>query len=140
MLLSRHIKKQKAIPPAPLDRAHPLQAVPLRAESVEERVSDRGELHLHGIIPPTGLFERTMARIAKAEKTIQIVLDEKGAFFWKQIDGERNLFAIRKALQQEYQLTPAESKEATILFVKMLMRRNLIRLQVHPKKQGNQKP
>lgn len=132
MFLSKYLKKQQTA--APHDRAHPLEAVPLRNEKVEERISDAGELHLHGTLPPQGILERAMVRIAGTEKNVQVALDDKGAFFWEQIDGQKNLFAIRRALRNKYQLSSEESKEATIRFIKMLMRRNLIQLKVHPKR------
>ncbi|MBC2602536.1 PqqD family protein [Puniceicoccus vermicola] len=133
MILSRHQKK-KQIPPAPEDRAHPLEAVPIRHESVEERISSTGDLHLHAVVPPTTFVERAMAKVTKTGKSIQVALDERGAFFWRQIDGRNDLFAIRRALRNKYNLSASDSEDATVRFTKMLMRRNLIQLKVHPKR------
>ncbi len=73
---------------------------------------------------------KTLNRLGGSERTRQVILDEKGAFFWKQIDGENNLFDIRQALQREYRLSAEESNQSTILFIKMLMRRHFIRIQM----------
>jgi hypothetical protein len=124
--------KQKEIPSAPADRVHPLEAVPLRADSVEERLSDRGDLHLRITFPPKNKLERFMKRFFNIHNTQQIVLDEKGAFFWKQIDGKQNLFSIRQALQNHSQLPAEESEESTVLFIKILMRRHFICMNVNP--------
>lgn len=95
-------------------------------------MSERGELHLQVTLPPGGIVDQTLYRISGAARTRQVVLDEKGAFFWKQIDGEKNLFDIRQALQRAYRLSPEESNQSTILFVKMLMRRHFIRMNIAP--------
>ncbi len=125
-------KPNRNPPPAESNGMHPYAAVPLRGERVEARVSSRGDLHLHVTLPPGNRWERTLFRLTGAGKTRQVVLDEKGAFFWKQIDGKNNLFAIRRALETEYRLSETESGESTILFVKMLMRRHFIRIQMEP--------
>lgn len=128
--------KSSAAPQSvPLDRSRPLEAIPHRMEEVEEREGQDRSLHLRREIPPQGWMEKTMARMAGTTgKSIQIALDEKARFFWEHIDGQRNLFALSAMLRNRFRLTRRQSEEGTVLFVKMLMRRNLIRLEVHPRR------
>jgi hypothetical protein len=132
-LLSKFKKTPPSAPAVPPNRAHPLEAIPLRSENVQQRKSSQGELHLRGNFPRTGWWGRLMP---KSKRTVQIALDEKGALFWSLINGQRNLFAISSQLQARFDLGEAESREATILFVKMLMRRGFLQLKFHPVRGG----
>lgn len=136
-LLSKFQKKPKPAPEVPENRAHPLEAIPIRSGKVEQRRSDRGEIHLLGTFPHTGLFGRLMP---KSERTVQVALDDKGSFFWSLLNGQRDLFEISDKLQSRFSLEESESREATILFVKMLMRRGFIRLKFHPVRGGQPNP
>jgi len=127
--LFNFLKKPKPVPTAPANRAHPLEAIPIRSENVEQRRSDSGAVHLLGKFPNTGFFQRL---VAGSERKVQIALDDNGTFFWSLINGHRNLFAISDRIQSRFKLGESESQEATVLFVKMLMRRGYIRLKFHP--------
>jgi hypothetical protein len=128
-LLSKFKIKPKLEPEVPPNRAHPLEAIPIRSENVDQRRSESGELQLLGKFPQTGLFGRLLP---KSEKTVQVALDERGSFFWSLIDGKRDLFEISERLESRFKLEESESRNAAILFVKMLMRRGFIRLKFHP--------
>jgi len=121
--------------PLPSARSRPLEAIPHRMEGVEERQGADGSMHLRREVPAQGWIEKAMARMAGTTgKSIQVALDERAGFFWEHIDGQRNLFALSAMLRSRFRLTRRQSEEGTVLFVKMLMRRNLIRLEVHPRR------
>ena len=113
---------------APPPRVHPLKAVALPGENVEWREAPDGKIHLRGHFPRRGFA----ARIFGSEKLVQTVLDDRGSFFWSLLDGRRNLLEIAGRLGTRFSLDTAASREATVLFVKMLMRRGLLRLQWSP--------
>ncbi len=113
---------------APPPRSHPLKAIALPGENVEWREAPDGRIHLRGRFPRRGFA----ARIFGSEKLVQTVLDDRGSFFWSLLDGRRNLLEIAGRLGARFSLDNAASREATVLFVKMLMRRGLLRLQLSP--------
>lgn len=117
--------KRSAPPPR---RAHPLKAIALPGENVEWHEAPDGKIHLRGHFPRRGFA----ARIFGSEKLVQAVLDDRGSFFWSLLDGQRDLLEIAGRLASRFSLDTAASREATVLFVKMLMRRGLLRLQLFP--------
>ena len=123
----------------PAHRSRPMEAVPLRTSRVEEKVAEDGTIHLCAHVPPRGWMEKCMAKVAGTDKTIQVALDEHGTFFWTHIDGKKNLFTLSALVRKEFELSKEDSDQATILFIKMLMRRNLIYLQVHPRRRGGKR-
>ncbi len=81
-------------------------------------------------IPEKPGLKELLARKFGFRRAVQISLDERGSFFWAQIDGKRRLAEIERALRRQFKLNKQDSKEATILFTKMLMLRHLIHLEV----------
>ena len=61
---------------------------------------------------------------------MRVVLDERGAFFWGRIDGQRSLTVILGELQARFGLDPAVARWCIIEFTKQLMRRNLVELKI----------
>jgi Coenzyme PQQ synthesis protein D (PqqD) len=135
--IRRTLQAQTEPPP---DRAHPLEAIPSRHENVEHRESPGGDIHLRGRFPRDGFLARFMGRFFESDKIVQVVLDEKGSFFWSLIDGRRSLFEIAGRFRSHFDLEDSKSREATVLFVKMLMRRGFIRLKLPPNPGGLSAP
>ena len=55
-----------------------------------------------------------------------MALDQRGTWFWKQIDGRRSLLTLAGRMAREFDLSPEESRAAVVVFTKMLMLRHLI--------------
>ncbi len=60
------------------------------------------------------------------KRDMRVNLDKHGSFFWRLIDGQRTLHEIERVLREHESLQRRESREAVVLFVKMLMNRRLI--------------
>jgi hypothetical protein len=127
--------RKKTTAPGPLPangRPHPFEAVPKPNPRVEERPSDSGELYLRLRLPPRNGWETLLEKWGGPRHTTPIVLDKRGAFFWRQLDGLRDLHTVRAILQNQYALTEEESRECTVVFVRQLMRRHCLLLEMPP--------
>ena len=49
-----------------------------------------------------GFYNRIAQKVFKKPKKSEIALDKLGSFVWKQIDGERDLYAISELMKQEF--------------------------------------
>jgi hypothetical protein len=126
-------KRKKPKPPPPLPGAagrDPLAAVPMTAEDIEVKADEKSLLHLRREVDPgPGLWGR-IARRFRFTRHAQVNLDERGTLFWSLVDGRRPLREIAKALKRKFDLSEQESKDATVMFTKMLMLRHLIFLKI----------
>ena len=73
---------------------------------------------------------RSLSRIFKMHYAMRVKLDKAGSVFWALIDGRRTLGDITGTMEGELAWTSAESRQATIEFTAMLMKRELIALQI----------
>jgi hypothetical protein len=108
----------------------PFAACPVRGPFVQSLTDKQGRLQLKHSPPPgrglRGFLERQFALITVR----RIFLDERGSFFWNLIDGNHTLGEIERKLARQYDLETRQSRDAVILFTKMLMRRGLIGLKL----------
>ncbi len=110
----------------------PLNAVPRVPDGVEHRADDDGCLQLRYVPPPETRVQKFFANTLKLPRTaVRLNLDQRGSFFWQLIDGERDLHTIAKRLRRKFNLTAEKAEEATILFIKDLMLRGLVYLEVN---------
>jgi hypothetical protein len=108
----------------------PFDAIPLVADGVESKTDLKGRLQLRKEIKPKpGLSER-LARRLGFRRDIRINLDENGSLFFQSIDGRRSLKDIERSLRAKWGLSEEKSKNAVVLFTKMLMVRHLMYLQI----------
>jgi len=113
----------------------PFAAIPRTAPHVRARCGGGGLVQLKRTPPEGRGLRGYLARHLGLRRTTRVDLDERGSFFWNQIDGIRDLRAIEHALRARFALEEQQSKDAVILFTKMLMRRGLILLDLrksHP--------
>lgn len=108
----------------------PLLAVPIQSEGVQSHIGREGRLHLRRVLPPRGRFDRIMRRVFGTRAIVVINVDARGAYFWEQIDGRRNLHAIAQLIGIRFNLTPEAARQSTVLFTKMMMIRSLIQLRL----------
>ena len=76
-----------------------------------------------------GFLGRLSERLG-LHRDVRVDLDSRGSFFWSQVDGSQDLRSIEKKIREQFSLSLQESREATILFTKMLMLRHLIQLEL----------
>jgi len=112
----------------------PFKAVPVTALNVEASEDAEGRVHLRMALEEKSGIKEYLARKFGFRRAVMANLDERGSFFWKKINGARDLAAIEKEVRRQFDLNEEDSRRATILFVKMLMLRGLIYLKV-PKAQ-----
>ena len=112
------------------DRPHPFTAVPVVTEGVESREDDQGRIQLRLKLPERSGLKEFLARKLGFRRTVRVNLDETGSRFWKLIDGRRSLAEIEKEIRKQLDVSGKESREATVLFVKSLMTRGLIHLEM----------
>ena len=108
----------------------PFAARPVRIPFVRARADGQGCLQVKYSPPPGHGLRGFLARHFSIFPSCRIFLDEKGSFFWRLIDGRRDLSDIEGELRRHYQMGAGESRDAVILFTKMLMRRGLIGLKL----------
>jgi hypothetical protein len=108
----------------------PFAACPVRIPFVRARADRQGRLQLKHSPPPGHGVRGFFARYFRLFRGRRIFLDERGSFFWNLIDGRHTLAEIERELARHYDLETQQSRDAVILFTKMLMRRGLIGLKL----------
>jgi hypothetical protein len=71
-----------------------------------------------------------LSRKLRFQRERRYELDELGAWYWSQVDGERRLSEIQRTLCGRYALSPEQARRAVVEFTALLMRRNLLALRV----------
>jgi hypothetical protein len=102
----------------------------VRIPFVRARADKQGRLQLKHSPPPGRGLRGFLARQFALFSVRRIFLDERGSYFWNLIDGNRTLAEIERNLARQYDLETQQSRDAVILFTKMLMRRGLIGLKL----------
>lgn len=108
----------------------PFEAVPVKNEHAEflEDSQSCYQLKMRLSSKP-GFLGRLSERLG-LHRDVRVDLDSRGSFFWSQVDGSQDLRSIEKKIREQFSLSLQESREATILFTKMLMLRHLIQLEL----------
>ena len=106
--------------PDPLDNA--LLAVPETEPATETKPDETGLIHLRRRVPAPKWFPSWLP----GGHWARVALDQRGTWFWKQIDGRRSLLTLAGHMAREFNLSPEESRAAVVVFTKMLMLRHLI--------------
>jgi len=109
----------------PLDKA--LLAVPETEPATEAKPDNTGLIHLRRRVPAPKWFPRWLP----AGHWVRVALDQRGTWFWKQIDGRRSLLTLAERMAREFDLNPEESRAAVVSFTKMLMLRHLVVLRTN---------
>lgn len=108
----------------------PFLARPVVMPGVESAKDSLGLIQIRRRSEPKGKFTRSLSRIFKMHYAMRVKLDKAGSVFWALIDGQRTLGDITGTMEGELAWTSAESRQATIEFTAMLMKRELIALQI----------
>lgn len=114
----------------------PFAAIPHIADGVETREDSHGLLQIRKTVAQKPGLMASVARAFGIERRSRVILDAEGTMFWKQIDGRRSLREIEKAVCPLMPEDAGERGKAIILFTKMLMARDLIRLEIRTHQDG----
>ncbi len=112
--------------PRPYD---PFAACPVVVPHVEAEERN-GRVQIRQELPPSKGVRAFLARRFAMFPFRLVCLDEQGSFYWNQIDGRRTLGEIEQDLRAHFHLEPRQSRDAVVLFTKMLMRRGLVALRL----------
>lgn len=108
----------------------PLSAIPVAADDTSLRALSGGGALLTRREGNASGVAAWLARRLRFQPQRFYELDELGACFWAEVDGERRLSDIRDTLCCRYALSPEDARRAVIEFTAALMRRNLLALRV----------
>ncbi len=125
MSLFRKQKTQRG-PPG----TDPFLAVAHHDPQAETRQDSRGHLQIRRELPERPGLSEFLARALGFRRAVRVNLDERGTFFWRQLDGKRSLGEIETLLRRHYELTAQDSRAATMVYSKALLLRHLIHLEL----------
>ena len=77
-----------------------LEQKPGRPAGILWSTDEKGMVTLD--IENTGLFNRIAQRLFHKPKVTHVHLDEMGSFIWSRIDGEKDLIALGKEVEEEF--------------------------------------
>ena len=109
----------------------PLLAVPRVPAGVAVEATATGMMVSRCLPPGRGAGGWLVRRLGGA-LPVRVALDERGMFYWRQIDGQRSLAAIAGELQAQFGLDAAAARWCLMEFTKQLMRRGLVELKIEP--------
>jgi hypothetical protein len=107
-----------------------LAAIPEAAPGIETHLDAAETLQVRRAVVPKWRVTQALNRWFRHTDYVQVRLDAQGTFFWHQIDGLRSLEDIACNLAVSLGMAKSDSREAVLVFTKMLMIRQLIRLRV----------
>ena len=108
---------------------NPLDAVPFIPESVEMKEDSAGNLQMRVEQKLSRLRTRVAGWLGQDHST-KVALDEHGSFFIRQVDGERDLREIVKAMVVHSGRSREDVEAGVMLYTKKLMTKNMIALKV----------
>lgn len=77
-----------------------LEKIPVRHSDIDWKADENGLVTLE--IKNTGLFNRIAQKLFKKPKISYVHLDENGSFVWPLIDGEKDIIAIGKEVDEHF--------------------------------------
>ena len=126
-------RKKKVENLADLGLRNPLMVVPAIEEGVEVRRDDANLLQLRKQLAPKPGIYTWVSKVLKYKHDVHINLDEQGTFYWDQIDGQKTLDSVAKALVKRFSIDLDNARKSVIAFTKSLMLRQLVYLIVPSK-------
>lgn len=132
------LRKKKPLPPLVPPHTEPFLAVAHLDPKAEVRKDTNGHLQIRRKLPDRPGLSEFLARTLGFRRALRINLDERGTFFWNQVDGKRSLGQIETQVRTYYELEAQESKTAIILYTKALLLRHLMHLELPHKR--NEEP
>ena len=130
---------RKKKPPPVLGPPHtdPFLAVPHLDPQAKVRKEANGHLQIRRELPDRPGLSEFLARTLGFRRALRINLDERGTFFWNQVDGKCCLGKIETQVRKQYDLEMQESRAAVIVYTKALLLRHLVHLELpHKRKEA----
>jgi len=103
------------------------QARPQLVDGVDHEPLSDGSLRLHGPLLQRGPLMRVLCRWFRRPPRICVELDDIGSWVAERLDG-RPLQQLANDLAAHLKLERREAEAALVLFIRMLLKRRLIRL------------
>ena len=111
-------------------RPHPLDAVPIVPAETRAHPIAGNRLLLSRELPARDTARDRFARWLGIGRIRRAELCERGTCFWQAIDGTTSLRTIAQHLAIQWDVTEDDSRQACVLFTKMLMTRGLLALRL----------
>lgn len=77
-----------------------LEKIPMRPEGLQWSRDEKGMVSLD--LENKGWMNRIFQKLLKKPKFTHIHLDEMGSFVWPLLDGEKDIFALGKLVEEEF--------------------------------------
>ena len=77
-----------------------LERIPVRPQHLQWSEDENGMITLD--IENTGLFNRIAQKCFKKPKVSHVHLDEMGSFIWPLLDGEKDILALGKLVEEHF--------------------------------------
>jgi hypothetical protein len=124
--------RRKTPPAGPPRYRNPFDAVPLvpATVSIVEQAGAGEGLLLRRRLDPRTRLGAAVSRWLRYERCVHVKLDRNGALFWGLIDGRRDLGEIAHHVAEGLALPLEQARQSTLVYVKDLMLRHFIHLQV----------
>ena len=126
-------RKRAPVPTGGTTYRNPLDAVPLVAPGVSIRAGDGPDsdgLILRRLLDTAATRRGRLLGWLHMQRSAHVKLDRPGSFFWRQIDGQRDLAHIARALAQEFKMADDDARRATVTFTRDLMLRHFIMIRI----------
>ena len=101
-----------------------LDRIPKAAEHISSQVDQNGIVTL--FYENKGMFNRIAQKLFKKPITSYIHLDENGSFTWQQMDGQKDIFTIGKAVDEHFGEAAHPLYERLVKFFQILESYNFI--------------
>jgi hypothetical protein len=111
------------------DIAEPMTLVPCRAPGVEQAEA-KGLISLRLALPSRNAVERFTERHLGFSRAARLNLDAMGTACWRLMDGKRNVGKIAAGLATQFAFKPADSRLATLKYIRELLLRGFLVIQV----------
>lgn len=102
-----------------------LEKIPVREENIPWTTDESGKVSLE--INNKGIFNRLAQKFLKKPKVSYIHLDEFGSYIWPLLDGERDIIALGKLVEEKFGEKANPLYERLIKFFQILESYNFIK-------------
>lgn len=97
-----------------------LDLIPRHSDRISYEKTDDGQVTL--LIENKGVFNRVMQKIAGKPRITRVDTQGQGSFVWLCIDGEKSVFEIARALENEFGDAAEPVYERLLTYLHMLQR------------------
>lgn len=114
-----------------------LERIPMRRPDIKWKTSDDGKVTLE--IENVGWANRIAQKLFKKPKISYVHLDETGSFIWPLLDGEKDIIAIGKTVEEHFGEKSHPLYERLAQYFRILDSYNFVQWKYIPPKTKNKK-